>query len=33
VLDKVLSCVIVTLVLMRLPRRIGTRFGLPLPTA
>ena len=33
ILDKVLSCVIVALVLMRLPRRIGARFGLPHPVA
>ena len=33
VLDKVLSCVIVTAVLARLPRRIGARFGLPHPAA
>ncbi|MDQ4081101.1 MAG: ECF transporter S component [Gemmatimonadota bacterium] len=33
ILDKVLSCVIVALVLMRLPRRIGARFGLPLRAA
>ena len=33
VLDKVLSCVIVTVVLARLPRRIGARFGLPHPAA
>lgn len=29
VLDKMLSCAIVAAVLVRLPRRIGTRFGLP----
>ena len=33
VLDKALSCVIVTAVLARLPRRIGARFGLPHPAA
>ena len=33
VLDKVLSCAIVAVVLARLPRRIGARFGLPHPAA
>jgi energy-coupling factor transport system substrate-specific component len=33
VLDKALSCGIVAMVLARLPRRIGARFGLPHPAA
>jgi energy-coupling factor transport system substrate-specific component len=33
VVDKTLSCVIVALVLTRLPRRLGARFGLPHPVA
>ncbi|MGQ0714694.1 MAG: ECF transporter S component [Gemmatimonadaceae bacterium] len=33
VLDKVLSCVIVAMVLTRLPRRVGVRFGLRQPVA
>lgn len=33
VVDKMLSCAIVALVLARLPRRIGARFGLPHPAA